>query len=43
MVHRFPMYSILDGKNSNEYVQRVEPSNIGGKKLAEEIIKIILK
>ena len=39
----FPMYSILDGKNSNEYVQRVEPSNIGGKKLAEEIIKIILK
>lgn len=31
----FPMYSVLDGKNSDDYVQRVEPSSKGGHKLAQ--------
>lgn len=30
----FPLFKILDGKNPNDYVQRVEPSVQGGKKMA---------
>ena len=31
----FPMFHYLNGKDSTDYVQRVEPSMKGGKKLAE--------
>lgn len=34
----FAMYKILNGKDSNDYVQRVEPSNIGGFKLAQAYV-----
>ncbi len=35
----FPMFKVLDGKSSNDYVQRVEPSDSGGRKLAYELSK----
>ena len=34
----FPMYKILDGNNTNDYISRVEPSNNGGNKLAEGLM-----
>ena len=33
-----PLFETLDGKRSEEYVQRVEPSSLGGEKLASAII-----
>ena len=36
----FPMYEILDGKHSEDYIARVEPSNLGGLKLAKEFVKL---
>ena len=30
-----PMYEVLDGKNTDDYVARVEPSSQGGRKLAK--------
>ncbi len=36
-----PLYKILDGKNTLDYVARVEPSNIGGSKIACEFVKLI--
>lgn len=37
----FPMYKILNGKDTNDYVQRVEPSKKGGEKLAKAFVKLI--
>lgn len=34
----FPMYKILDGKTTKDYIDRVEPSSIGGSKLAKAFI-----
>ena len=36
-----PLYHILDGKSTADYVARVEPSPTGGKKLAEYFLDII--
>lgn len=33
-----PLYEALDGSNTKDYVQRVEPSSQGGRKLAELIV-----
>jgi hypothetical protein len=33
-----PLYEALDGKDSADYVQRVEPSAQGGRKLAQRIM-----
>ena len=33
-----PLYEALDGKESADYVQRVEPSSRGGQKLAELLL-----
>merc|ERR1712083_1182063 len=30
-----PLYEVLDGKDTGDYVQRVEPSVIGGQKMAK--------
>ena len=38
----FPMFTVLDGKNSKDYEQRVEPSVQGGKKLGEAFVEKIL-
>ena len=37
----FPMYKIMNGRDTHDYVQRVEPSHQGGKKLADAFVKII--
>jgi len=34
----FPMFNVLDGKNSKDYIARVEPSSQGGLKLAEILV-----
>lgn len=38
----FPMFEVLDGSVSSDYVQRVEPSVTGGKKLAHAMIDRIM-
>jgi len=35
----FPMFEVMDGKTSSDYVQRVEPSSQGGKKLAQALMQ----
>jgi len=37
----FPMYIVLDGKTSSDYVERVEPSSSGGLKLAQALVELI--
>lgn len=37
-----PLYDTLDGKNTTDYVQRVEPSVTGGRKMAQAIAKKIV-
>ena len=37
----FPLFEVLDGKNTEDYVQRVEPSVQGGKKMAEALLNFI--
>jgi hypothetical protein len=36
-----PLFHALDGKLSREYVERVEPSSQGGRKMAEFLLDII--
>lgn len=36
-----PLYHVLDGKRSEDYVARVEPSAIGGRKMAEYILDMM--
>lgn len=31
------MFEVLDGKNTEDYLQRVEPSPSGGKKMADAL------
>jgi len=38
----FPLFEVLDGKNANDYVQRVEPSVEGGRKMAEALTPFII-
>mmetsp|Transcript_35688 Transcript_35688/g.52341 ORF Transcript_35688/g.52341 Transcript_35688/m.52341 type:complete len:349 (-) Transcript_35688:144-1190(-) len=38
-----PLFHVLDGKNSRDYVARVEPSARGGKKMAEFFLDTILR
>ena len=38
-----PLYEVLDGTDTRDYVQRVEPSPAGGAKLAEAIVDVVLK
>jgi hypothetical protein len=33
-----PLYHVLDGKNTRDYVARVEPSPTGGRKMAEFLL-----
>jgi hypothetical protein len=37
----FPLFSILDGKDSHDYVQRVEPSSQGGEKIAQALLAVL--
>lgn len=36
-----PLFQVLDGKNTQDYVARVEPSATGGSKMAEFILDLI--
>ena len=36
-VEAFPLFEVLDGKTSADYVQRVEPSVAGGRKMAKAL------
>lgn len=36
-----PLFHVLDGKNTNDYCYRVEPSPSGGKKMAEYLLNVI--
>lgn len=38
-----PLYNILNGKITEDYIERVEPSHHGGKKIAQYIYNIIRK
>ena len=37
----FAMYSVLNGKDTLDYVQRVEPSSLGGVKLANAFVQAL--
>lgn len=39
----FPLFKILDGKNTDDYVQRVEPSVLGGEKIGKALVEKILE
>ena len=36
-----PLFESLDGKTTEDYVQRVEPSAIGGRKMAKQLVDVI--
>jgi hypothetical protein len=36
-----PLFAVLDGKNTSDYVQRVEPSPSGGRKMAQYVWNLI--
>eukprot|EP00978_Attheya_sp_CCMP212_P009836 scaffold23438_cov50-Attheya_sp.AAC.2 len=38
-----PLFNVLDGKCSEDYVARVEPSAIGSRKIAEFLLDIVNK
>jgi len=38
----FPLFEVLDGKTTSDYVSRVEPSSQGGKKIAQALMKVLL-
>mmetsp|Transcript_75178 Transcript_75178/g.220389 ORF Transcript_75178/g.220389 Transcript_75178/m.220389 type:complete len:360 (-) Transcript_75178:186-1265(-) len=38
----FPLFEVLTGKDSTDYVSRVEPSPSGGKKMAEALMHVAL-
>jgi hypothetical protein len=39
----FPLYEVLDGTDARDYVSRVEPSTVGGEKMAKSLVKVILE
>ena len=41
VVETFPMFKVLDGKNRDDYEQRVEPSVQGGRKLAQAFVDVL--
>jgi hypothetical protein len=36
-----PLFHVLDGRTSTDYIARVEPSSDGGRKMAEYILESI--
>ena len=37
-----PLFEVLDGKDHGDYVARVEPSSVGGRKIAEALLEVVL-
>jgi hypothetical protein len=38
----FPLFEVLDGKNTEDYLQRVEPSPSGGQKMGEALFAAVV-
>jgi hypothetical protein len=38
----FPLFEVLNGKNTDDYCQRVEPSPSGGEKMAKALLDAVL-
>ena len=38
----FPLFEVLDGSNSGDYEQRVEPSPQGGQKMAKALMDAVM-
>ena len=38
----FPLFEVLDGKETKDYLQRVEPSPQGGKKMGNALLAAVL-
>ena len=38
----FPLFEVLDGKDTNDYLQRVEPSPQGGAKMARALMDCVI-
>merc|ERR1711935_175180 len=38
----FPLFEVLDGKTTDDYCQRVEPSSQGGDKIGRELVDRII-
>jgi hypothetical protein len=36
-----PLFNVLNGKNADDYIARVEPSSQGGEKMAEYLLDMI--
>jgi len=36
-----PLFHVLNGKDSEDYVARVEPSQVGGRKMAEYLLDVL--
>merc|ERR1712187_1026702 len=41
IVEPFPLFEVLDGKDTDDYCQRVEPSVQGGQKMAQAILQAL--
>ncbi len=39
----FPLFQVLNGKNHADYIQRVEPSSQGGRKIANALLDEVIK
>mgnify|MGYP003960229941 CR=1 FL=1 len=39
----FPLFKVLDGKNTKDYAQRVEPSILGGKKIGKALASKVME
>jgi len=39
----FPLFKVLDGTDTTDYIERVEPSSKGGQKMAEALVPEILR
>ena len=40
-VRAFPLFEVLDGKTTEDYVQRVEPSSQGGEKMGRALVDFV--
>lgn len=43
VVQAVPLFQVLDGKHTEDYTARVEPSPLGGRKMAEFLLDLIDK
>eukprot|EP00415_Alexandrium_ostenfeldii_P004312 UN4312 len=39
----FPLFEVLDGRDTSDYVSRVEPSPSGGRKMARALLDVLVR